>query len=68
VAHAAKAEDDGALVLLEYLDGVEDVKQDDGDGDEVRSVVGIGEAFRWAEFGSRSDCKSSEGWWGRLLV
>jgi hypothetical protein len=40
VADAAKAEDDGALVLLEYLDGVEDIQQDDGDGDEIRRVVG----------------------------
>jgi hypothetical protein len=34
VADAAKAEDDGALVLLEDFDGVEDVEQDDDDGDE----------------------------------
>jgi len=31
---AAEAKDDAALVLLEDLDGVDDVKDDDGDGDE----------------------------------
>ena len=38
VADAAEAEDDGALVLLEDLDGVEDVKEDDGDGDEIAAM------------------------------
>ena len=40
VTDAAQAEDDGAFVLLEDLDGVEDVKQDDGNGNEVGHGIG----------------------------
>jgi hypothetical protein len=37
LADAAEAEDDGALVLLEDLDGVDDVERENGENDEQRN-------------------------------
>src|ERR1035437_6749817 len=41
VADAAETEDDGAFVLFEDLDGIENVKQDDGGSDEERHLHGL---------------------------
>ena len=48
--HAAKAEDDGSLVLLEDLDGVEDVEDDDGYGDEDGELHGVDTTMRVGEY------------------
>ena len=58
VADAAEAEDDGALVLLEDLDGVEEVEEDDGEDEEQRNGHFVLETSGRRESGGQSDCKA----------
>jgi hypothetical protein len=57
VADAAETEDDGAFVLLEYLDGIQEIEQDDEYGDEDRQRHEGFELSGWAAYSSRRDCK-----------
>ena len=55
---AAEAEDDAALVLLEDLDGVEEVEDDDGGDEEQRDGHCVHSTSGRRESSGLSDCKA----------